>query len=114
MEYIIGDRGTGKTQELIEKAAGTEARIVCANVRELENIKDMARAQGLKIKKPWTVSDFLSAKSEGNNDPVLIDNLEHVLRRVFPIGHEILAITIGVDIKRADMLEIHQRVRDEE
>ena len=113
MDYIIGDRGTGKTQELIEKAAETGARIVCANIRELDAIRQTAKEQGLNIKTPWTVSDFLSAKSAGNNDPVLIDNLENVLRRVFPIGHEILAITIGVDINHADSLEIHQSVRRE-
>ena len=115
MNYIIGGRRTGKTQELIEISAAAGARIVCMSKSEAERIMFIANELGFKIKEPWTVAELMSPKSMGNNDEVLIDDLEGMLCQVLPTGHKVAAITIGVDLRRGDSLKMFDIVpRSEE
>lgn len=95
MKTIIGDRGTGKTTELIKISAKTQNYIVCAGFREAAGIEKMAKSMNLKIPFPITYYEFLERKYYSKNiNGFLIDDLERFFQ-VISTRVPINAITIN-------------------
>lgn len=90
-KLIIGDRGTGRTTDLIRASADDEAHgvvsyIVCHNQEECYRISKLAQEMELHIGFPITYEEFLHGKYSGTNiDKFYIDNLHRLLARMCPI-----------------------------
>lgn len=94
-EYIIGERQSGKTTELIRRSAETGAYILVANKSTASLIFKQAKMNDYNIPYPITIDDMLSCTvnkfvwSKG----VLIDELDMILSSLFN-GAPIRAVTI--------------------
>ena len=94
-EYIIGERQSGKTTELIRRSAETGAYILVANKSTASLIFKQAKMNDYNIPYPITIDDMLSCTvnkfvwSKG----VLIDELDMILSSLFN-GVPIRAATI--------------------
>ena len=94
-EYIIGERRSGKTTELIRRSAETGAYILVANKSTASLIFKQAKMNDYNIPYPITIDDMLSCTvnkfvwSKG----VLIDELDIILSSLFN-GAPIHAVTI--------------------
>lgn len=94
-EYIIGERRSGKTTELIRRSAETGAYILVANKYTASLIFKQAKLNDYDIPYPITIVDVLSrtinksVRSKG----ILIDELDMILSGLFD-GVPIHAATI--------------------
>lgn len=94
-EYIIGERQSGKTTELIRRSAETGAYILVANKSTASLIFKQAKMNDYNIPYPITIDDMLSwtvdkvVWSKG----ILIDELDMILSCLFD-GVPIRAVTI--------------------
>ena len=86
MDVIYRKKRTGRTSELIARAASTGAYIVCANSERRRNIVALARDLDIKIRHPVTIG-------EHRQDPtwrgswvrnIVIDDLDACLQGLFP------------------------------
>lgn len=94
-EYIIGERRSGKTTELIRRSAETRAYILVANKSMASLIFKQAKMNDYDIPYPITIDDVLSGHI-GNNvmsKGILIDELDMILSGLFD-GVPIRAATI--------------------
>lgn len=65
MEVIVGKRGSGKTVEVIRKAAEKGLYIVCPTANDAERIAKQARKIGIQIKFPMTMGEFYDKQYRG-------------------------------------------------
>lgn len=85
-ELIVGSRRSGKTTELIKRAATDNLYILTGTTAQARYIFDQAKEMGYDIPFPVTWEDFQRTEFRGSSikrDGLLIDELEHVLCRVF-------------------------------
>lgn len=84
-KLIFGDRGSGKTTELIEESAKTGAYIVVPTRIRARNVFRSAKELGLNIPYPLTVNEMIyeSPSSDIFQKGILIDNLESILCYLF-------------------------------
>ena len=80
-EYIIGERQSGKTTELIKRSAETGAYILVANKHMASLVYMQAKTNGYDIPYPITIDDMISVNisSDIRSKGVLIDELDMVL-----------------------------------
>lgn len=116
-EIIIKERGTGKTTELIKRAAKDGIYILTANQTMAGCIAELARRMGLHIPFPITVEEYL----KGNNfrgscicrDGLLIDDADLVLQTLLS-GIPIRAVTISdrgnISMDRLKELELENQI----
>lgn len=116
-EIIIKERGTGKTTELIKRAAKDGLYILTDTKRSAEYIVDMAHRMGMHIPFPITVDEYLKGnKFQGScirRDGVLIDDAELVLQTLLS-GIPIRAVTItdrgNISMDRLKELELENQI----
>lgn len=103
MEIITGDRGTGKTTELLKRAAETDAYIICTTMHRCGDLFEMAHRLGIKIKYPLSVNECINGglhsryiNGEIVGQPVVIDDLEDVLRECM-VGWKSEIVAVDVD-----------------
>jgi hypothetical protein len=93
-EYIIGERRSGKTTELIRRSAETGAYILVANKSTASLIFKQAKMNDYDIPYPITINEVLSGKSNYvMSKGILIDELDMILSGLFN-GVPIHAVTI--------------------
>lgn len=94
-EYIIGERQSGKTTELIRRSAETGAYILVANKSTASLIFKQAKMNGYDIPYPITIDDMLSCTINKSvwAKGILIDELDMLLSCLFD-GVPIRAATI--------------------
>lgn len=80
-EYIIGERRSGKTTELIKRSAETGAYILVATKQMASLVSTQAKMNGYNIPYPITINEVLSfdISSTVSLTGVLIDELDMVL-----------------------------------
>lgn len=80
-EYIIGERQSGKTTELIRRSAETGAYILVANKSTASLIFKQAKMNGYDIPYPITIDDMLSCTINKSVwvKGILIDELDMIL-----------------------------------
>lgn len=101
-EYIIGERQSGKTTELIKRSAETGSYILVATKNMASIVSTQAKMDGYNIPYPITIDDMLACNisSTVRSKGVLIDELDMVLSGLCD-GIPIRAVTITKgDIKR--------------
>lgn len=88
MKLIVGDRGSGRTIDLIKSAAEAESKghvcyIVCHSQEEAHRIARIAQLMELQIGFPLTYDEFLHRSYAGQNiHKFYIDNLQMMLRYI--------------------------------
>lgn len=85
-ELIVGSRRSGKTTALIEKAATDNLYILTGTKAQARHILDQAKRMGYDIPFPVTWEDFQRTEFRGSSiqrDGLLVDELEHVMCRMF-------------------------------
>lgn len=94
-EYIIGERQSGKTTELIRRSAETRAYILVANKSTASLIFTQAKMNDYDIPYPITIDDMLSWTVNKSvwAKGILIDELDMILSDLFN-GVPIRAATI--------------------
>ena len=94
-EYIIGERCSGKTTELIKRSAETGAYILVANKHMASLVSTQAKMNGYNIPYPITINEVLSVNisSAVRSKGVLIDELDIILAGLCD-GIPIRAVTI--------------------
>lgn len=89
MKALTGGRRTGKTTELIKKAAedgsnGENVYIVCHSKQEADRIFRVANSMGLKINLPITFLEAMQGQSRGQScDKIYVDNADYLIRELF-------------------------------
>lgn len=80
-EYIIGERQSGKTTELIRRSAETGAYILVANKSTASLIFKQAKMNDYNIPYPITIDDVLSCTINKSvwSKGILIDELESLV-----------------------------------
>lgn len=94
MEILYGERGSGKTTELIRMSNERWIYIVCVNRQRVDNIVKMAEKMGLEIPYPICIAE-LPLKSPHIKE-ILIDDLEDLLWCI--TGKKINTVTTSSDI----------------
>lgn len=94
-EYIIGERRSGKTTELIRRSAETGAYILVANKSTASLIFKQAKMNDYDIPYPITINEVLSGNISNYvmSKGILIDELDIILSGLFN-GVPIRAATI--------------------
>lgn len=98
MEIIQMGRGRGKTIYLIKKSAEFKYPIICCSETQRRIIKNTAKEMRLDIPDPISFSSINSKeklRGLSNFDKLLIDDLEHVLKRIF--DKDIYVATVTCD-----------------
>lgn len=95
MQIVQGNRGTGKTTELIKKCANDPNGIlVVANIHQVYYTQHLARNMGLQIMEPITFQQVIDGKAlRGRLVHLYIDNADVFLRQIVN-GTSIFAISI--------------------
>lgn len=102
MEKIIGKRGSGRTTELIKKAAEEDLYILTPNRRMADAVYKQAKDMGLEIKHPVAYTEIMENRLNGEEvkclirDGVLIDETEMIIRQIFD-DIQVKAITLEED-----------------
>lgn len=102
MEKIIGKRGSGRTTELIKKAAEEDLYILTPNRRMADAVYKQAKDMGLEIKHPVACTEIMENRLNGEEieclirDGVLIDETEMIIRKMFN-DIQVKAITLEED-----------------
>ncbi|EIT85931.1 replicase domain protein [Fictibacillus macauensis ZFHKF-1] len=81
MKLIYGDRGSGKTTELIKIAHERGLYIVCFDERRAMQISRLARSLEMDIRYPITVDELPLQRGVFIKE-VLVDDMEDVLARM--------------------------------
>lgn len=84
-EYIIGERRSGKTTELIRRSAETGAYILVANKYTASLIFNQAKMNDYDIPYPITINEVLSGNISNYvmSKGILIDELDMILSGLF-------------------------------
>lgn len=83
---FLGNRGSGKTTELIKKSAETGIYILVLNEKRRREVFEQAKKLGYYIPNPVTIDDYFRCKFQGSciqRDGLYIDEVEDILRYVF-------------------------------
>ena len=91
-EIIIGERGSGKTTELIKRSAETGSYILTATKNMAKCIYLSALDMGHHIPYPITIKEYLSGGVD-KRAPILIDELDLVLGSIFNL-EKVEAVTL--------------------
>jgi hypothetical protein len=83
MKIITGNRGSGRTTELIKISHEKQIPIVCSTNLSAKYILDMAKEMKLEIPTPLSISSFETAFRGRKIEGILIDNVEFVLSHIF-------------------------------
>ena len=95
MLRITGDRGCGKTSQLLYYAAENEAIFVCVgNVGYAKYLAEKLQIPNREKIQFITYSE-LNNISKGNNRKIVIDEIDSFIK--FNFGNNIIAYTVGVD-----------------
>jgi hypothetical protein len=95
MKKIILSKGEGKTQQLIDLAAKTNAHIICADSKRAMVIATRAHAQGKDIQMPITFDDLIEEQHRHRGiTAFLIDDADQFLQRLAGNRIPILALTM--------------------
>lgn len=93
MKIFSMPRGHGKTTLLIVISHFTNARIITATMQSAKSVEELAKRMNLSIPTPMDCTTFLQGEERGyKENKILIDELDWVLKRIFP-NNEILAVT---------------------
>lgn len=87
MKIIIGERGKGKTTELIKLSHKRQYAIICHNQQEKLRILTEADKLNLLILTPITIDELLKKEYRGRKTVpkgFLIDNLESLFQNISP------------------------------
>ena len=77
MKIIYGERGDGKTTELIKIAAKDHLYMVCVDHNEAFRVSEQAQEMGLEIPFPLTFHEFVNRKFHGKGiKGFLVDNAD--------------------------------------
>ena len=96
MKVISGERGSGKTTELVKMAAEYGAVLVCGDNRRVRFVKDVAKSLGLRIKDPIKHRKFITGGFHGRGlGGYMIDDLDLMLAGV-ACGGTVSAVAVGV------------------
>ena len=97
MDVITAYRGSGKTRQLIKRAAKTKSTIVCAHFANKSHIEMEAKEMGLSIPVPILFSEFIAGGGTRKNArSYMIDDLEDCLKQLSK-GLAIEAIVISIE-----------------
>ena len=91
-EIIIGERGSGKTTELIKRSAETGSYILVATKMMARCIHLSALDMGYHIPYPITIKEYLTGGVD-KRTPILIDELDLVLGSIFNL-EKVEAVTL--------------------
>ena len=95
MLRITGDRGCGKTAQLLYYAAENEAIFVCfGNVGYAKYLAEKLQIPNREKIQFITYSEFNNT-FKGNNRKIVIDEIDSFIK--FNFGNNIIAYTIGVE-----------------
>lgn len=83
MDYILKNRGRGKTTALIERSSRTGERIVVETNARARYINQMAKELGKKIPEAISRSAFDTGRYDLVEDGILIDEIGDMLRQIF-------------------------------
>lgn len=116
-EIIVKERGTGKTTELIKRAAKDSLYNLTANRMRAGCIAKLARRIGLYIPFPVTMEEYLKGnKFRGScirRDGLLIDDADDVFQTLLS-GIPIRAVTISdrgnISMDRLEQLELDNQI----
>lgn len=92
MKIFNMPRQHGKTTLLIVLSHFTNARIITATVQSARSVEELAKRMNLSIPTLLDYTTFISYGQGRKEDKILIDELDWVLKRIFP-NSEILAAT---------------------
>lgn len=92
MEIIIGERGSGKTTELIKRSAETGAYILVATKMMAACVYTDAVHGGYNIPYPITIMEYLNGEFD-KRTPILIDELDLALGSIFNL-EKVEAVTL--------------------
>lgn len=85
-ELILGSRRSGKTTEMIKRSATDGLYILTGTKQQARYIFDQAKELGYDIPYPVTWDDFTKGRLHApcfQKDGLLIDEVEHILCRIF-------------------------------
>lgn len=83
MNYIFGDRRSGKTQKIIELAEASNAYIIVPNRAMALSVRDQAEKTGHHILFPVTLHEVMHRKNTGFVTDCFIDNADILLEDIF-------------------------------
>ena len=82
MIIITGERGVGKTSELIKLSEATGCPIVARDFSNAKYIKDRAKTMGANITNVYTVTQVENGKLRGTDyRGILLDDVDSVIER---------------------------------
>lgn len=81
MKILQGERGSGKTTELIKQSYLQGIPIVVFSITQEEFVLHKAKQMGLNIPNPISITKLINRDGRGLSMPpeVLVDELDHVL-----------------------------------
>ena len=98
MIIITGERGTGKTSELIKLSEETGYPIVARDFSNAKYIKDRAKAIGAKITDVYTVTQVENGKLRGiDYAGILLDDADSVIERALAYYLSATVKAVSVD-----------------
>src|SRR6266576_2278619 len=101
VRLIIGGRQSGRTTELINRAAESELKgevcyIVCHNQREASRIADLAKEMGKTIGFPITYEELLSRHYAGRYiHHLYIDNADYLLSYIAHVPIDSIVVELN-------------------
>lgn len=81
MDFIIGQKGTGKTRALMQRAHDSRGILVVSSEKEKERIIIKSKALGFSIGVA-TYRQLLTGELRGYGAPIFIDELEYFLLHI--------------------------------
>lgn len=99
MDLIYKPRMSGKTTELIQRAAKDWLYIVCLNRREVERVAEEASRMGQDIPFPITFKEFVRGEFSSKHGRIkgfLIDNVDVMLAHAAR-GVPVVAVTMTLE-----------------
>lgn len=105
MNWIIKDRGKGKTTTLIFTSAATGYPIITQTRKQADFIKHRAKELELNIPEPIAFDSDYHIKTTGlRHEKVLIDEAKPLIERALAnmLGCPVAAVTFSVDDKREE------------
>lgn len=102
MNYIVKQRGTGKSTALVHASAVTGYRILTNNMHGVKYLQYIAEKSGFKIPTPMTMTEYLLKHRGLGDEGILIDDIEVSLP-------DILSAFFETDVKAVTMSTEHLR-----
>lgn len=109
-QIIIGNKGSGKTTEIIKLSAENRRYILVGDKIEADNLIKLATKLGLVIPYPVTIQEVGSGKLKGTSirrDGLYVDNALDLLENIIAVP--IAGVSVGMNITQKDLNEIAKR-----